>query len=73
VATRRVRRAVLALAILAAPVTMAVATPASADSYHPRLSTGGCITGIAVVVDGTPRCRVIGGEPPFRIVQYSWD
>ena len=59
--TKAVRRTVLALAIVAAPIGLATASPAGADLYYPRLSTGGCITGIADTYNGEPVCRVIGG------------
>jgi hypothetical protein len=65
-ALKNVRRAALALAILAAPVGLSLASPASADSYHPRLSTGGCITGIADTRNGEPVCRVISNDTTFH-------
>ncbi len=62
-ARKKTRRAVLALAILAAPLGLAATgSPAGADSIHPRLSTGGCITGIADTYNGRPVCRVIDGS-----------
>lgn len=61
-ATKKVRRAALALAVLSAPIAVAAASPASADILYPRLSTGGCITGIADTVNGEPVCRVIGAS-----------
>ena len=70
---KRTRRAALALAILAAPLALASATPAGADTYTPRLSTGGCILGLPVTVDGTPRCRIITGVTTVRFPQYSVD
>jgi hypothetical protein len=60
-ASRKIRGAALALAVLAAPIGVA-ASPASADAYYPRLSTGGCITGIADTRNGEPVCRVIGAQ-----------
>jgi hypothetical protein len=70
---RRLRRAALAAALLAAPLGLAAATPASADTYLPRLSTGGCISGFPVTIDGTPKCRVLTGVVTFRVPQYSVD
>ncbi len=46
VAAKRIRRAVLAMAILAAPLTVASASPASADAWIPRVPAGACIYGI---------------------------
>jgi hypothetical protein len=66
-ASKKTRRTVLALAILAAPLGLAAAgSPASADTLYPRLSTGGCITGIADTVKGQPVCRVIGTSSGVR-------
>ena len=59
---KRLRRTALAAALLAAPLGLAAASPASADILYPRLSTGGCITGIADTVNGEPVCRVIGAS-----------
>jgi hypothetical protein len=59
--TRKIRRGALTLALLAAPLGLLHASPASADTYYPRLSTGGCITGIADTYNGEPVCRVVGG------------
>ncbi len=62
-ASKKARRTVLALAILAAPLGLAATgSPAGADTILPRLSTGGCITGIADTYNGEPVCRVIGGS-----------
>ena len=62
-ASRKTRRAVLGLAILAAPLGLAAGgSPAGADTILPRLSTGGCITGIADTYNGQPVCRVIDGS-----------
>ena len=62
-AARKTRRTVLALAIMAAPLGLAATgSPAGADTILPRLSTGGCITGIADTVDGRQVCRVVGGS-----------
>lgn len=58
--SKNLRRAALAAAILAAPAGLSLASPASADINLPRLSTGGCITGIADTVNGQPVCRIIG-------------
>jgi hypothetical protein len=67
-ASRKIRRAALALAVLAAPIGVAAASPASADAYYPRLSTGGCITGIADTRNGEPVCRVIGAQSNTTII-----
>ncbi len=66
-ASSHTRRAALALALLTAPI-VSLAAPANADTYHPRLSTGGCITGIADTHNGQPVCRVIGGHTTMIIV-----
>jgi hypothetical protein len=75
-ASKKTRRAALAVAILAAPVSLSLASPASADTYHPRLSTGGCITGIADTHNSQPVCRVIGGGgfvlEVFDVGAYGW-
>ena len=60
--TRKIRRLALAFVMLLAPLGLLYASPASADTYYPRLSTGGCITGIADTYQGEPVCRVIGGR-----------
>lgn len=68
--SKNIRRAALALSILAASAGVATASPASADTILPRLSTGGCITGIADTYGGQPVCRVIGtdeGVPVFDV------
>lgn len=65
--TKAVRRTALALAIVAAPIGLAAASPAGADTYSPRLSTGGCITGIADTYNGQPVCRVITGSNSLPI------
>ena len=65
---KRIRRAALALAILAAPIGVSLASPAAADTYSPRLSTGGCITGIADTYNGQPVCRVIGGSSGYQVI-----
>ena len=57
----KTRRAVVALTLLTAPI-LTLASPARADTYYPRLSTGGCIIGIADTYNGEPVCRVIGGR-----------
>ena len=59
--TRKIRRLAVAFALLLAPLGVLYASPASADTYYPRLSTGGCITGIADTYNGQPVCRVVGG------------
>ena len=71
--SKNVRRAALALSILAAPAGMSLATPASADTILPRLSTGGCITGIADTYEGKPVCRIVGGESGGLTVETSGD
>lgn len=59
--SKKIRRTVLALAIVAAPLGLAATgSPAGADTLYPRLSTGGCITGIADTVNGQQVCRTIG-------------
>ena len=72
-ASRKTRRTVLALAILAAPLGLAATgSPAGADDrILPRLSTGGCITGIADTIDGQPVCRVIGGASWTGTTNYT--
>ena len=67
-ASKKIRRAALALAILSAPIGIAAASPAGADVYYPRLSTGGCITGIADTRNGEPVCRVIGARSNTIII-----
>ena len=64
--TRRIRRAALAFVLLLAPLGLLHVSPAGADSYHPRLSTGGCITGIADAYQGQPVCRVISNDTGFQ-------
>ena len=66
--SERTRRATLALSILAASVGVAAASPASADTILPRLSTGGCITGIADTYEGKPVCRIIGGDSGWWVL-----
>ena len=70
-AAKKTRRAALALAILATPISLSLASPAGADTISPRLSTGGCITGIADVVNGQPVCRVINNS--FSGITNYWD
>ena len=71
-AAKRIRRAVFALAIVVAPITVASASPASADAWIPRVPAGGCIYGIPVYVNTTPMCRIIGAHVD-RFPVYSVD
>ena len=64
--TRKIRRLALAGAMLLAPLGLLYASPAGADIYNPRLSTGGCITGIADMQDGRPVCRIISNDTTFH-------
>jgi hypothetical protein len=70
---RKTRRLALALATLAAPVSLSLASPApaAADTILPRLSTGGCITGIADTHNGQPVCRIVGGSTWSGTTNYS--
>lgn len=57
----KTRRAALALAALGATIGLSFgsAGAASATTLYGRVPAGGCITGIAVVVNGVPLCQVV--------------
>ena len=58
---KRTRRAVVALASLGTAIGLSFASPApaSATKLYGRVPAGGCITGIAVVINGVPLCQVV--------------
>lgn len=59
--TKVVRRAVLALVafLVTVGLSMVSPAPASANTLYGRIPAGGCITGIAVEVNGIPLCLVV--------------
>ena len=59
--SKRTRRATLALAAFAtaAGLSLVSPSPASANRLYGRIPAGGCITGIAVEVNGIPLCMVV--------------
>lgn len=60
--SKKVRRATtlaFAACVTAMGLSIGSPSPASANKLYGRIPAGGCITGIAVEVNGVPLCLVI--------------